>query len=100
MGHPNLRVPAVAYPVAQIGSPEFLKLIEDMHETLHDYGGIGLAAPQIDVSYRIAIIEIENTTTRYGEIEHTPFEVFINPVINSIADDFLLPKSRISLMPS
>jgi peptide deformylase len=87
MGHPSLRVPAAAYPLEQIGSPAFQVLIEDMHETLHDYGGIGLAAPQIDVGYRIAIIEIENTSTRYGEIEHTPFEVFINPEITPIADE-------------
>lgn len=87
MGHPNLRVPAEDYPVDQIGSGEFNVLIEDMHETLHAYGGIGLAAPQIDVGYRIAVIEIENTQTRYGEIEQTQFDVYINPVITPIADE-------------
>lgn len=87
MGHPNLRIPAEPYPVDQIGSEEFKTLIEDMRETLHAYGGIGLAAPQIDVSYRIAIIEIENTSTRYGELERTPFEVYVNPDIVVIEDE-------------
>ena len=87
MGHPNLRVPAQPYPPDQIESNDFATLIEDMRETLHAYGGIGLAAPQIDVGYRIAVIEIEETQTRYGEIEHTPFDVYINPRITPISDE-------------
>ncbi|MCZ6503842.1 MAG: peptide deformylase [Gammaproteobacteria bacterium] len=85
MGHPTLRRVAKPYPVDNIGSPAFQVLIQDMQETLHAYGGIGLAAPQIDVSYQVAVIEIENTTTRYGELERVPFSVFVNPVI-SVAD--------------
>ena len=87
MGHPNLRVPAQPYPTNLIGSDDFNILIDDMHETLHAYGGIGLAAPQIDVGYRIVIIEIEETKTRYGEIEHTPFDVYINPTISLVTDE-------------
>ncbi len=86
MGHPNLRIPAEPYPRELIGSGEFDMLIEDMRETLHAYGGIGLAAPQIDVGYRLCVIEIENTETRYGTIERTPFEVFINPKITPMHD--------------
>jgi len=87
MGHPHLRVPAARYPAERLGSAEFDELISDMRETLHAYGGIGLAAPQIDVGLRIVVIEIENTNTRYGEIEHTPFEVYINPTITSMAEE-------------
>jgi peptide deformylase len=87
MGHPSLRVPASEYPVDAIGSESFSSLVEDMRETLHAYGGIGLAAPQIDVSYRIAVIEIENTQTRYGEVEHTPFEVYVNPQITVLEEE-------------
>ena len=48
MGHPTLR--KVASPVApsDLDRPEMHTLIADMVETLHDAGGIGLAAPQID----------------------------------------------------
>ena len=84
MGHPSLRKPAAVYPEAAIGSSDYQALVDDMRETLHAYGGIGLAAPQIDVSYRLAVIEIENTQARYGEVEHTPFEVFINPSITAL----------------
>ena len=87
MGHPLLRIPAEPYPEQLIGSAEFESLIEDMRETLHAYGGIGLAAPQIEVGYRLAIIEIKNAQTRYGEVEYTPFDVYVNPTITPIEQD-------------
>ena len=81
MGHPHLR--QVAQPVSQelIGSEMLTALVEDMVDTLHDYGGIGLAAPQIDVPLRLAIIEIPGGASRYGEIEAMPLTTFINPTI-------------------
>jgi peptide deformylase len=87
MGHPTLRQVARPYPVDSIDSPSFQALIHDMRETLHAYGGIGLAAPQIDVSYQVAVIEIEDTSTRYGELERVPFSVFVNPVISVLDRD-------------
>jgi peptide deformylase len=87
MGHPTLRLLAPPYPRDKIGSPEFNTLIQDMRETLEDSGGIGLAAPQINVSSQIVIIEIEDTSTRYGEIQAVPFSVFINPVITVIDEE-------------
>ena len=47
-----------------------LQLLDDMRETLHHDQGVGLAAPQVGVLRRIAIIEYDDTY----------FEV-INPVI-------------------
>lgn len=84
MGHPTLRKVAEPFPVNEIGSQSFEVLIADMRETLHAYGGIGLAAPQINVSYQIVVVEIENTTTRYGEVDLVPFSVIINPAITII----------------
>lgn len=86
MGHPGLRATAEDYPIVDIGTVHFETLIEDMRDTLHAHGGIGLAAPQIGVGYRIAIIEIENIQTRYGEVEYTPFDVYINPLISCIEE--------------
>lgn len=87
MGHPTLRQVAAPFPVGEIGSPEFDVLIANMRETLHAYGGIGLAAPQIDISYQIVIVEIVNTKTRYGEVELLPFSVFVNPDISIVNSD-------------
>ena len=81
MGHPTLR--QVAKPVArnEIDTPAMNALIADMIETLHDAGGIGLAAPQINQPLQLAIIEVPGGPSRYGEIEPIPLTVFFNPVL-------------------
>lgn len=89
MGHPVLRRPARALDRAEIGAPALHALVEDMTETLHDYGGIGLAAPQIGESIRVAIIEIAGGATRYGELPEMPLTVFANPVV-----EVLDPRTR------
>jgi len=81
MGHPLLRQPARSLAADEIGSPALAALLEDMADTLHDYGGIGLAAPQVGESMRLAMIEIAGEPTRYGELDALPLSVFINPFI-------------------
>lgn len=84
MGHPTLR--QIARPLGddEIRSEAVGRLIDDMIDTLHDYGGIGLAAPQINESVRLAIIEIPGGPTRYGEIPALPLTVFINPTVQVV----------------
>ncbi|MFP6834596.1 MAG: peptide deformylase [Pseudomonadales bacterium] len=84
MGHPTLRQKARSLSDSEIGSPELERLIVDMIDTLHDYGGIGLAAPQIDEPIRLAIVEIPGGPTRYGDLPELPLGVFINPEIEVI----------------
>ena len=84
MGHPLLREVARPLEAREIGSSEIVRLIGDMVDTLHDYGGIGLAAPQIGELIRLAIIEIPGGPTRYGELEPLSLSVFINPLIEIV----------------
>jgi peptide deformylase len=58
IGHPVVRTPAREVSEEEIRSPEVQRLIEDMIETMHEYDGVGLAAPQIHVSLRLAVIEV------------------------------------------
>ena len=81
MGHPQLRQRAEPVPPDMLGTEAFERLLTDMHDTLRDYGGIGLAAPQIGEGIRLAIIELPGGTTRYGEISAVPLTVFVNPEI-------------------
>jgi len=81
MGHPILRRPADLLDPEAIGSDETRRLIGDMIDTLHDYGGVGLAAPQVGESLRLAIAEIPATGSRYGDLPEMPLTVFVNPVI-------------------
>ncbi len=75
MGHPVLRKVARKVEPAEIKTAEFQKLVDDMIETMREYDGIGLAAPQVHESVRLAIIGIEE-----GKGEDRTIRVF--PVIN------------------
>src|SRR5687768_7431772 len=55
MGHPVLRTPARAIDPADIKSPRIQQLIDDMFETMTEYQGVGLAAPQIHESLRLFV---------------------------------------------
>ena len=54
-GNPVLEKPAA--PVTEFGR-ELKKLVEDMFESMYEAKGVGLAAPQIGISKRLAVIDI------------------------------------------
>ena len=56
LGDPILRLNTV--PVKEI-TPELRALVADMFETMHHARGIGLAAPQVGRTERVAVVEIE-----------------------------------------
>jgi len=58
--NPILRQKAQEIEPNKITSPEIQRLIFDMEETVGPVGGIGLAAPQIGLSVRLIIINLEN----------------------------------------
>ncbi|NND55370.1 MAG: peptide deformylase [Gammaproteobacteria bacterium] len=84
MGHPLLRQVSRRLEPGDLSDPALRGLLDDMVDTLHDYGGIGLAAPQIGESIRLAIIEIPGGPTRYGDLAPMPLTVFVNPQVNVI----------------
>jgi peptide deformylase len=47
-----------AQPVTEFDTPDLHKLVEDMFETMYAAKGVGLAAPQIGIARRIAVIDI------------------------------------------
>lgn len=81
MGHPVLREPARDLEPEEIGSPETARLVRDMIDTMKEYGGIGLAAPQVHHSLQLAIIEFGEQSSRYPGMGAQPLTVFINPRI-------------------
>ncbi len=47
-----------AKPVGKV-TPDVQHLVDAMIETMHEYNGVGLAAPQVGVSKRIFVAEVE-----------------------------------------
>lgn len=86
MGHPTLRSRSRPLTDDEIGSSDIARLAEDMVETLHHAGGIGLAAPQVNEPVRLVVIEIPGGASRYGDIPPMPLTVFANPEIDVLDD--------------
>ena len=84
MGDPVLR--QVAAPVATLNTPELHALIADMDETMRALNGAGIAAPQIGVSQRVVIFELEENP-RYPHVAPVPYTVLINPVLTVLGDE-------------
>ncbi len=55
MGHPVLRERAQRLERSDLRKPPMQKLIDDMLETMHEYHGVGLAAPQIHEGVRLFV---------------------------------------------
>lgn len=75
----------ISKPVKEI-TPRTKALIEDLSESLKEYDGVGLAAVQVGVLKRIAIVNIPEFDEDNNMIE-TDDIVIVNPVSIDILDD-------------
>jgi len=83
MGHPVLR--QVAMPVVRFDQ-DLQSLIADMDETMRALHGAGLAAPQIGVSQRVVIFEVQENP-RYPHVKAVPYTVLVNPELTPAGDE-------------
>ena len=89
MGHAVLSEPAK--PVAEPSSPEIIRLVRDMVETMEDAPGTGLAAPQVHVSLRVVVFKVmpDRLSETPGD-EPQPLTFLINPVIEPLTEETAL----------
>jgi peptide deformylase len=80
LGHPVIRIPSEAVPKESILSSTMQRLIDDMVETMREYDGVGLAAPQVHVGKQLAVIEVTENR-RYPREGPIPLTVLVNPKI-------------------
>jgi peptide deformylase len=76
MGHPVLRERARPLDKSDIRSAVFQKLIDDMIDTMHEYHGVGLAAPQVHEGLRLFVALLDEDPDAKSEAA-----VIINPEI-------------------
>tara|TARA_B100000575_G_C23083356_1_gene624233 strand:- start:232 stop:759 length:528 start_codon:yes stop_codon:yes gene_type:complete len=81
LGHPVLLKKGAE--IKEFSSNSLKKIIYDMSETMIDYNGIGLAAPQIHISKRIVIFRNPDLEEK-DKIQITPL---INPVFKPLTDE-------------
>ena len=70
---------------------ELQKLIDDMVETMYAAPGVGLAAPQVGVSRRLAVIDISSRDDQH------PLIVLINPCVLRTAGEVEFEEGCLSI---
>jgi peptide deformylase len=85
LGHPILR--KIAEPVSPeaIASPSIQSLVDDLIETMNEYDGAGLAAPQVHVPQQVVVFAVE-ANPRYPDAPSIPLTVLINPKIRALTE--------------
>jgi len=86
MGHPVLRAKALGLDRSDIRRPALQSLIDDLIETMIEYHGVGLAAPQVHESVRLFVATIDPADDERGEPEPV---VIINPEIMLVGSDII-----------
>ena len=81
IGHPILL--KKSSEIKEFSTNSLKKIIYDMSETMIDYKGIGLAAPQVHISKRIIIFRNPDVPES-NKIQITPL---INPTFEPLSDD-------------
>lgn len=88
-GHPTLRKVAKKVDPKELDDPLIQQLIDDMFETMYEAPGVGLAAPQVNVSKRIFVMDVH-------EDEHEP-AVVVNPKIELAEEEVELTEGCLSV---
>ncbi len=86
IGHPALRQPAREVGREELASPEVQGLIDDLIDTMRAAHGAGIAATQVGVGLRIAVVEVRHNP-RYPYKPPIPLTVVVNPVIEPLDDE-------------
>jgi len=84
---PNPVLTTPAAPVVRITS-NLLRVLDNMYATMKFAPGIGLAGPQVNISKRIAVVDVEDGSGRLD---------LINPVIREGRDEEVGPDGCLSI---
>ncbi len=84
IGNPVVRARAKKVDPAAIRTPGFQRFLDDMVETMHEYDGVGVAAPQVHVGLRVAVLEVPKGDGRGGR-RGVPLTFLINPVVTPLS---------------
>lgn len=82
MGHPVLREKALPIDPREIKNAVVQRLIDDMMDTMVEYHGVGLAAPQVHEGVRLFVASLDT-----GDSEESEPIALINPEITPIGSE-------------
>lgn len=85
-GSPVLREKAAEVDLGKADKAQLQAFLNDMHETMHNADGCGLAAPQVGVSERILVVDGNELIENYPELKGFVRKM-INPVVVYASED-------------
>ncbi|MBT5551950.1 MAG: peptide deformylase [Nitrospina sp.] len=88
LGNPVLRKVAGKVNLKELtdSEGELQIFIDDMIDTMRQEGGVGLAAPQVNRSIQVVVLEYENNERYPGETS-IPVTVLVNPVLSDFSNE-------------
>ena len=91
LGNPILRQISKQVDLKELADQqgELQGFIDDMIDTMREEDGVGLAAPQVNRSQQIVVLEYENNE-RYPEESSIPLTVLVNPVLSDYGEEKVL----------
>lgn len=91
LGNPVLRQIAKQVDLKELADQngELQNFIDDMIETMREEDGVGLAAPQVNRSVQIVVLEYESNERYPGE-SSIPVTVLVNPVLSDFTEEKVL----------
>ena len=87
MGHPVLRAKARPVERADFKSAVFQRFVDDLIETMREYHGAGLAAPQVHESLRMFVAAIDDPAEDAEEDRDPDPIAIVNPEITIIGSE-------------
>jgi peptide deformylase len=90
MGHPVLRTKTRPVEKSDLKSAVVQRLIDDMIDTMIEYHGVGLAAPQVHEPLRLFVATLDADEPVDGQDEPAPEPIaIINPEIAAVGTDLV-----------
>ena len=91
LGNPILREISKQVDLKELADQqgELQGFIDDMIDTMREEDGVGLAAPQVNRSQQIVVLEYENNERYPGE-SSIPVTVLVNPVLSDYGEEKVL----------
>jgi peptide deformylase len=86
LGNPVLRQVAKPVDLNDLAESSMQTFIDDMVETMYHEGGVGLAAPQVNRSIQIVVLEYAENE-RYPDEISIPLTVLVNPVLSDYSQE-------------
>jgi len=81
MGHPVLREKARTVDKTELKNPVIQQFIDSMIDTMYEYSGVGLAAPQVHEGLRVFVAMLDPDGRGEGDAV-----TFVNPEIAVVGD--------------